>query len=73
MTDPTNGVVITLKDVYVELSKLRDTVNAFTPQSEQLVDHEARLRTLEKWKYALPTSVILAITSVIVTILEVKN
>lgn len=72
MSDP-NGVTITLKDVYVELSKLRDTVNALTPQSEQLADHESRLRGLEKWKYALPTSVILAITSVIVTIMEVKH
>lgn len=28
------------------------------------VDHEARLRGLEKWRYALPTSIALALASV---------
>jgi hypothetical protein len=33
-------------------------------------DHEARLRGLERWRYALPTATILGIGSAIVTIVE---
>ena len=33
-------------------------------ERERGTDHEVRLRGLEKWRYALPTSVVLALASV---------
>lgn len=36
-----------------------------------LADFEARLRTLERWRYALPTSVILAAGSAVTALLAV--
>ena len=57
------NVVVTLKDIYVELRRLQDTVAAMTPQSVQINDHEGRLRALERWRYALPTSLLLALGS----------
>lgn len=54
------AVKVSLADIYAELQKLRDAVNLLTPQAQTLADHETRIRQLEKWKYALPVSVILA-------------
>lgn len=33
-------------------------------ERERGTDHEVRLRGLEKWRYALPTSIVLALASV---------
>lgn len=62
---PENGVVVTLKDIYVVMRRLEDAVNAMTPHGEKLADHELRLRNLERWRYALPTSLIIAMASII--------
>lgn len=56
----TGQVVITNKDIYFELRQLTDTVKSMTPQGEKIIDHETRIRALEKWKYALPASVLSA-------------
>src|SRR5512142_3131877 len=32
-------------------------------------DHERRIRSLEKWKYGLPASLLLALASIVITIL----
>lgn len=36
--------------------------------NEVRTDHEARLRTLERWKYAIPASAVMAATSAAVAI-----
>jgi hypothetical protein len=33
-------------------------------ERERGTDHEVRIRGLEKWRYALPTSIVLALASV---------
>jgi hypothetical protein len=37
-------------------------------ERERGTDHEVRLRGLEKWRYALPTSIVLALASVMAQI-----
>lgn len=70
MADQNGSVTVTLKDVYDELRKLHDQVAAMTPQGQLITDHEARLRKLEAWRYALPGSLLLAIVSIVIAILE---
>lgn len=69
MADQTT-ITVTLKDVYDELRKLHDQVAAMTPQGQLIQDHEARLRRTERWLYALPPSLLLALASLIVALLE---
>jgi hypothetical protein len=38
-----------------------------------LVDYETRLRALERWRYALPTSVILGIGSAVIALVSVLH
>lgn len=54
---------ITLKDVYAEVRQMRAEIAQFVPQ---VPDHENRIRTVERWAYALPPTFILALASVIV-------
>lgn len=42
---------ISNRDLYVELVRLQVKV-------EVLADHEARIRALERWRYALPVTVL---------------
>lgn len=65
-------VNITLTDVYVKLCALEERVHDMTPQGQLIKDHESRLRQLERWRYALPTSLFLAVASVILAIVEAK-
>lgn len=62
---PENGVMVTLKDIYVVMRRLEDAVNAMTPHGEKLADHENRLRALERWRYALPTALVIAVASIV--------
>lgn len=51
----------------VEMStKLEAVIN-------QMPDHENRIRALEKWRYMLPTSIILAVASVAATVVEILS
>lgn len=67
-----NSITITLKDVYDEVRRLHDQVADMTPQGQLITDHEERLRLLERWKYALPGSLLLALMSTVAVILEHK-
>ena len=46
---------IGLLDVYREVVRLAALMEAYT---EQARDHETRLRALERWRYALPASIV---------------
>lgn len=71
--EPPPSFTITLREVWDELSKLRDAVTTMTPQEKRLNDHAQRLRKLERWMYALPGSLLLAIASIVITILASKH
>lgn len=55
-----------------DLSEIRDRVVRIETKIDTFIiqgvqDHEARLRQLEKWKYAIPASVLTAIASAVTT------
>jgi hypothetical protein len=59
------GVFITTKDIYDEVKEMRDDVKEVVDLLRDTVtdvrDHESRIRSLERWKYALPASLFLAL------------
>ena len=74
MANEPHGVVITVKEVYDEMKELILEVRQLTSEyrNSRLVDedHEKRLRSLERWMYAIPASLIAAIGSVVVTLMN---
>lgn len=73
MTEQPVGVTITLADIYAKICTLEERVQEMTPQGKAIADHEQRLRSIERWKYAVPPSLILAVVSTIVTIVQSKG
>lgn len=59
--------LVTAKDVYREVLKLSGHMQGVTARNlaadEIHKDHEARLRMLERWRYALPTSMLIGMGS----------
>lgn len=66
------AVIITTRELYDEIVGLRgdvrDLTNATTNVTKAIDDHEQRLRTIERWKYALPTTTAAAVVSAVVTL-----
>lgn len=62
-----NDAVITLKDVFTMVTKLvgqQEAINARNAAADQLhTDHETRIRGLERWRYALPASLVVNLGS----------
>lgn len=52
------GVLITLKDVYDVQLQMQSQLGSIV---EKVPDHEARIRTLERWAYAIPPALLTAI------------
>lgn len=87
--DPTGaGVVITTKDIYDKLTDVEKTVNNMTHQAQTLLDHEARIRvvetalpdhlearvrSLEKWKWSIAPTAVAAIIAIVQQLLERKG
>lgn len=74
MSEP--DAVITLKDVFTMVTKLvgqQEAINQRNLNADQLhIDHEQRLRMLERWRYALPASFLVglgSLTTALVTLL----
>ncbi|MFM9649962.1 hypothetical protein ACKI1S_27915 [Streptomyces galilaeus] len=65
-------VTIGAREIYDELVAMRDDVRssgqALTAVSATLTDHEDRLRSVERWKYSVPTALVTAVLSGAVTI-----
>jgi hypothetical protein len=62
-----NDAVITLKDVYTQVTMLVghmqavDTRNLMADQIH--TDQEQRIRALERWRYAMPASIVVGLGS----------
>ena len=74
MNDPTSAyVIITAKDMYdqiVILSGKVDAMSAIVKQAdEDDADHEVRIRSLERWRYSIPSSLILGAASLLTALL----
>lgn len=62
---------VTTRDLWQLLNKVSEDVTVIKTKVEdvntRVNDHESRLRSLEAWRYALPTSMVFAIASTIAT------
>lgn len=75
MTDENgNSVRITLNEIWKEQveqgKKLDSLVQQGTTDSRTAADVEQRLRTVERWVYAIPASVVLGVVSAAVVLLD---
>lgn len=63
MTDPLGGVVITSREIYDAVVRLTGRVDVLIEQqgttSRDVTDHEARLRTVERRLWPLPSAAVL--------------
>lgn len=66
MEDPL-GVHVSAREIYDEIVGMRGDVRSLTESREDthdtLADHESRLRSIERWKYAMPVATLAAIAS----------
>jgi hypothetical protein len=66
------GVTISAREIYDQIVGLRDDVRSLVQSNAEvgkvLDDHESRLRSVERWKYAVPTATVGAIVSAGITI-----
>ena len=77
-----NEFKVTLRDVYdkVEIQEKNSTaieakldlyIGLNTVKDEKLIDHESRLRTIERWVYALPgVAMVLSVAGLVIAILK---
>jgi hypothetical protein len=70
------GVVISAREIYDEIVGMREDVRSLSQTShstdETLDDHENRLRSIERWKYALPLTALAAVGSAAATFYQNK-
>lgn len=71
MTGPTDPfVTISNQTIYDKLVAVENAVTAITPHADTLKDHEARLRSVERWKYALASSTVAAVASLVIALVQ---
>jgi len=72
-----DGVRIGLDHIYEVLVTLRDDVrdlkSRHTDMIEKISDHEDRIRSIERWKYAIPLATLSAVATVFVSLLGGKG
>jgi hypothetical protein len=66
------GVNISAREIYDQIVGLRDDVRSLVQSNAAvqtaLDDHETRIRSVERWKYAVPTATVGAIIGAGITI-----
>ncbi|GAB7185937.1 hypothetical protein ATKI12_5768 [Kitasatospora sp. Ki12] len=74
MGDDDLSVRVSPREIYDEIVGMRSDVRSLGEQTQevrdQLADHEARLRTLEAWKYALPIATLATVVGAVVQLLR---
>ena len=67
--DSEGGVFVTTKDIYDEVKGMRgdfkEAVTLLKDTIKDVNDHEKRIRVLEKWRYTLPVSLVLAVSGLL--------
>jgi hypothetical protein len=70
-------VTIGAREIYDELVGMRDDVRAVTQHSEAvratLTDHEERIRGVERWKYAIPVTVLMGASALGVEVIRIVS
>jgi hypothetical protein len=59
-----------MRDVFEAVQHVQAEVAELHKAVECLPDHERRIRTLEAWRYAIPTAAVIAVGSVIIAVIE---
>lgn len=63
--DPLGAVVISAREIYDEVKGMREDIrpliDSTRAMNEKLGDHESRIRSIERWKYAIPAATILSL------------
>lgn len=71
MTTPGEPVlVIQLSDVYGQLVQQNAQLAVITDRLNQLPDHEARIRALERWRYGIPLTGAGAVGGIVLAIVN---
>jgi len=78
MSDTEHEIRITLKDVYEKVNAQGDEIGAISSKldlyiglTERIADHEKRIRTAERWIFALPgTAFVLSVAGLVVAVLK---
>lgn len=72
MADDPLGVVISAREIYDQIVGVRDDVRTLaqtnTTSVGTIADHETRIRSIERWKYAIPISALSGIVAAAVTL-----
>ena len=68
------GVLVTFRDMYRQLqslvTELRDVNATMKQHSQTVLDLELRVRNLEKWRYSLPTALVISLASVVIALVR---
>lgn len=71
MTGPSDPfVTISNQTIYDKLVSVENAVSAMTPHATTIQDHEKRLRSVERWKYALASSTVAAVASLVIALVQ---
>ena len=78
MSESDHEIKVTLKDVYEKVNNQGDTIGAISAKldlyiglTERIADHEKRIRTAERWIFALPGSAfVLSVAGLVVAVLK---
>lgn len=78
MSDPLGPIVVTSRDIYDELVRMRQAVDRLVDRHDALErdsqDHEARIRSLERGRWPLPSiAAIAAIASLILAAIALAH
>jgi len=64
---------ISLREVFDSIQELKSEVRVLIQQNrvdhEMRADHEMRIRLLERWRYTIPTTLLVAAASIVVAVL----
>ena len=78
MADTEHEVRVTLRDVYEQVQAQVVTIGAISSKldlyiglTERITDHEKRIRTAERWIFALPGSAfVLSVAGLVIAVLK---
>lgn len=69
-----SGFRVTLRDVYDSVQEVKETISSLAVTADQVKDHEARIRAVERRVWTLPTfATLISIVAVVAAILAIPH
>lgn len=69
--DPSGGGL--LGQILIKQGELGTQLAVISEQLKAVPDHETRIRSLEKWRYSMPISLLVSLASIVLTILKLTG